>query len=115
MRSGRMSQEHLDRLRGDLEIVKQAAGLDLPFGKADVHTNLWVAACGVLTAVWPALAPLQIRGWIVVPLAVAVLGAAWSARRANLNRAAKPAPWREHRLGILAAGLVLPLVVAYMQ
>ena len=110
-----MSQEHLDRLRGDLEIVRNAAGLELPFGRNDVRTNLWVAACGAMIAVWSALAPWEFREAIAVPLGLAVLGAVWSARRAQQNRAAKPACWREHRLGILAVCLILPLVIAYQQ
>jgi len=110
-----MSQEHLDRLRGDLEIVKNAAGLELPFGRNDIRTNLWVAACGAMIVVWSALAPWEFRGVVAVPLVLAVLRAVWSARRASQDRAAKPAPWREHRLGILAVCIILPLVAGYLQ
>ena len=110
-----MSQEHFDRLRGDLEIVKNAAGLELPFGRDDIRTNLWVAGCGAMIIVWSALAPWEFRGVVAVPLVLAVLGAVWSARRAQQDRAAKPAPWREHRMGILAVCIILPMVAVYMQ
>lgn len=110
-----MSQDHLDRIRGDLETLRQAAALDLPFGRDDVRTNLWVAACGVLIALASALNPWGFRGFFAVPLALAIAGAIWSARRAHQNRAVHPAPWREHRLGILALLIILPLVVIYMQ
>jgi hypothetical protein len=108
-----MTDDSLDRIQGDLATLRQAAGLELPFGKTDVRTNIWVAACGALIAVWSALAPWENRWLLAAPLVLAVAGAAWSARQAHRNRAAKPSPWREHRLGILAMLVVLPLVALY--
>jgi len=110
-----MSHEPLDRIRGDLETLRQAAGLELPFGRDDVHTNLWAAACGALVALWTGLAPWEYRGLIALPLLAAVAGCLWMARRAHQNRAAKPAPWREHRRGILVVLVVLPAVALYIQ
>jgi hypothetical protein len=105
----------IERIRGDLETLRQAAGLDLPFEKADIRTNLWVAACGVCVALWAALAPWENRALVAAPLVLAVGGALWSARQAHLHRASKPSPWREHRIGLFAALILLPLAVAYMQ
>ena len=110
-----MSQDQLDRIRGDLESMRAAAGLDLPFGRDDIRTNLWVAACGAMLAAWSALTPWEHRQVIAVPLTLAVLGALWSARQAHRNRAARPSPWREHRLGIIVTLVLLPLVALYMQ
>ncbi len=106
--------ESIDRVRNDLETMRQAAGLELPFGRDDVRTNLWVAACGALLAAWAALAPWEFRGLVAVPLLLAVAGAVWSARAAHRHRGSRPSPWREHRLGMLAALILLPLAVGYM-
>src|SRR5258708_35620677 len=107
--------ESIDRVRNDLETLRQAAGLDLPFARADVRTNLWTAACGALLAAWSALAPWDYRGLVAVPLVLAVAGAVWSARTAHRHRGLRPSPWREHRVGMLAALILLPLVAVYIQ
>jgi hypothetical protein len=107
--------ESIDRVRNDLETLRQAAGLDLPFSRDDIRTNLWVAACGALLAGWAALAPWDYRGLVAVPLLLAVAGAVWSARAAHRHRGSRPSPWREHRVGMLAVAVLHPLVAAYMQ
>jgi hypothetical protein len=109
-----MNHESIDRIRGDLATLKQAAGLDLPFGRQDVITNLWVAACGVLLGGWSALAPWDYRGFVYVPLVLMILGAAWSARKAHQNRGTCPSAWREHRIGIWGALIATPLVGLYL-
>lgn len=109
-----MNQESVDRIRGDLEILKQAAGLDLPFGRHDVAASLWLAGCGVLLGVWAALAPWEYRGVVFVPIALVILAGAWSAWQAHRNRAVSPAAWREHRLSIRGVLIATPLVVAYL-
>jgi hypothetical protein len=106
--------ESIDRVRNDLKTLRRAAGLDLPFGRDDIRTNLWVAACGVLVAAWSALAPWEHRGMLALALAPAIAGALWSARAAHRQRATRPGPWREHRMGILATLILLPFVVGYM-
>lgn len=110
-----MSHDQLDKIRGDLRLIKDAAGLELPFGRDDIRANLWVAACGALLAAWSALAPWGYRGVIAIPLTLAALGGLWSARQAHQKRATRPSAWREHRLGILAMLIMLPLVALYMQ
>lgn len=110
-----MSEEHVDRIRGDLQALRDAVGLDLPFGRADVHAAVWTAGCGALIAAWSALADWQWRGFIGLPLAMAVVGAAWSARQAHSSRAARPSQWREHRMGMMAMLIVAPLAYGYIQ
>src|SRR5437773_1674117 len=110
-----MSRENIDRIRGDLAAIKQAAGLELPFGPDDVRANLWGAACGALLAIWAALAPWDYRGVVALPLALAVAAAARCSLLARRNRATRPAAWREHRLAMLAALIVLVAAVAYCQ
>ncbi|UCD29965.1 MAG: hypothetical protein JSV03_05685 [Planctomycetota bacterium] len=46
-----MSQVDLDRVREDLATVKQAAGMELPFGWEDVWLNVFVLSVGGMVAV----------------------------------------------------------------
>jgi len=109
-----MNQEYVDRIRGDLETLTQAAGLDLPFGRHDVVANICVAACGVLLGAWAALAPWEYRGVVWVPITLLILAGAWSAWQAHRNRAASPSAWREHRLSIRGVLIATPLVAFYL-
>jgi hypothetical protein len=110
-----MSQDHIERIRGDLETIRHAVGLELPYGRNDVRTNIWMATCGALIAIWSALAPWEFRGIVAIPLGLAVLGGLWSTAQARRNRATAPSRWREHRLAGMAALVFTPLAVAYMR
>ena len=37
-----MSKKELERVKEDIEIIKEAAGLELPFGWEDVWINLYL-------------------------------------------------------------------------
>ncbi len=110
-----MSQANLNRLRDDLEIMKQAAGVDLPFGREDVRASLWCALCGVLVSTWALLGPWEYRWIVAIPLTLAVLGGVQAYRRAHRERGGEPVRWREHRLSGTAALVAVPLAIAYMQ
>jgi hypothetical protein len=56
-----------------------------------------------------------LRGFIAVPLILAVAGTVWSARQAQRNRASKPSQWREHRAGLIAMLVGAPLAIGYIQ
>jgi hypothetical protein len=45
-----MSQAEIARLRADIETIREAGGLDLPFGWEDVCLNLALVPCGVILA-----------------------------------------------------------------
>jgi hypothetical protein len=110
-----MSQADLNRLRDDLETVRRAGGVDLPFGRDDIRACLWVATCGALVAAWALLAPWEYRWVLAIPLALAVLGGVRAYRRAHRERGGEPVRWREHRLSWTAALVAVPLAIAYMQ
>jgi hypothetical protein len=110
-----MSQDHIERIRGDLETIRHAVGLELPFGRNDVRGNVWLATCGALIAIWSALAPWDSRWVVAIPLGLAVLGGLWSTVRAKRNRATTPSRWREHRLAGMAALVFATMAVAYMR
>jgi hypothetical protein len=102
-------------VREDLETIRQAIGMELPFGRLEVLANLWSAACGLLMASWSLLAPAEYRDVALVLLALIILGLSWCSYRARKDRGARPWTWREHKLGLLAAAIITPCVVAYMR
>ena len=110
-----MSGVDLDRVKQDLATLKDAARLELPFGRKDVRINLWMAACGALIAVWFAMTPWDDR-WLRIllfcPPVVFVGRAMLSAKR---DRDHEPARWRELRMSLLAMVIIVPLVVAYIR
>lgn len=110
-----MSQGHLDRVREDLQTIRSAAGLELPFGRFDMFSNVWVGICGLFVTLCAMAVPWEYRGFVAVPLCLAVAGGAWAGMLARRDRAARPASWREHKLGIAGALIVTPVVVAYMR
>lgn len=110
-----MSQAHLDRVRDDLQTMRNAAGLDLPFGRFDALSNVWVGICGLLVMLCGLLVPWEYRGAVSVPICLAVAGGAWAGMRAKRDRAARPASWREHKLGLVAALVVTPLAYGYIR
>ncbi len=55
-----MGESQLDRIRGDLETIREAAGLGLPFGWEDVWISLALVPCGVILAVVGTFAPLRL-------------------------------------------------------
>lgn len=109
-----MSHADVDRVRGDLEAMRQAIGAGPPFGRADVWINLGVAALGGALAAWSALAPWEHRWVMLIP--VGLLLGVWLGvhRHCRRNRARQPVRWREYRQTGLALLVVFPLVMAYL-
>lgn len=110
-----MNQANLNRLQDDLETMKRAAGVDLPFGREDIRAALWCAASGALVSVWALLGPWEYRWVVAIPLALAVFCGIRAYLRAHHERAAAPVRWREHRLAAIAALVAVPLGIGYMQ
>lgn len=65
-----MSKSDLERVENDIEIIKEAAGLQLPFGWEDVWLNVYLIPVGVWLAIWGFL-PYQLsRIWRILPVSV---------------------------------------------
>ena len=65
-----MSKQELERVKEDIEIIKEAAGLELPFGWEDVWLSIYLIPVGVWLAIWKFL-PFQLsRLWRVIPVTV---------------------------------------------
>ena len=86
-----MSKNELERVKEDLEVIKEAAGLELPFGwdAVFVHTILFpvAAACCL---VYRLISDKPSRFWAVVPFAIvlAVQGYLWFKYRRSTGRSA---------------------------
>jgi hypothetical protein len=82
-----MSEAELRRVRGDLETMRQAAGLELPFDWADVCWALALLPAGAMLSAWAYFGPAGYYGFGLVPLVLLGLTAAvyrvWKVRRGN--------------------------------
>jgi hypothetical protein len=65
-----MSKQELERIKEDIEIIKEAAGLELSFGWEDVWLSIYLIPVGVWLAIWRFL-PFQLsRIWRILPVTV---------------------------------------------
>lgn len=110
-----MSESSLDRVRKDLDAIRHVIGVDLPFGRADVVANLWLFPCGLLMAMWPWVLGWEYRKMALAPLLLALLGCLWCSYNAHRYRSIRPSAWREHKLGLLSALVMLACVMPYAQ
>lgn len=110
-----MSEPEIRRLREDLDVIRQAAGVDLPFNGRDVWLMTAVGCTtGAAIALMGWCVPVRYNWVVVLPAAVMIavwLGLAQSIRR---RRATEPARWREMRYGLLSFFVFVPIVVGFM-
>ena len=65
-----METKEFERVKADIEIIKEAAGLELPFGWEDVWLSVYLIPVGVWLAIWRFL-PFQLsRIWRIIPVSV---------------------------------------------
>jgi hypothetical protein len=64
-----MSESELSRLRRDVDVIQEAAGLNLPFGWRDVWLALGLVPCGIVIVLWTLLGP-----WDYIFVSLAPLG-----------------------------------------
>ena len=109
-----MSEADLQRLRNDLDTIHQAAGLELPFGWAEVRLCLALAPCGLVISLWSAFGPPDYDWLGVVPLVLLALAIAVWAFRNRAQFLGTPGRRRENRFGAISAASppVLSLVSA---
>ncbi len=93
-----MSKSDLERVENDIEIIKEAAGLQLPFGWEDVWLNVYLVPVGVWLAVWGFL-PYQLsRIWRILP--VSVLAIVYVFLRVKYRRSTGRSPVRRRGYSI---------------
>lgn len=110
-----MSDADLRRMREDLDTIQEAAGLNLPFGWADVWQALALAPSGAALALWAAFAPEEHLVLGLAPLLLLALVASVRHLRGSGRAAARSG--REKRFETLstlgvAAGLAVYLLWA---
>ena len=110
-----MNEPEINRLREDLEAIRQAAGLDLPFNRRDVWILTPVGCiAGAVIACMGWWVPVEYK-WVALFPAAIVLGV-WLvlARSAHRRRATEPVYWRETRYGLLFLLLFMPVLVGFI-
>jgi hypothetical protein len=104
----------LERLRSDLGAIRQAAGLEPPFGREDVWAHLAFAASGAVGMVWALLPTGLPAQWGAVPLIVVGVGyVTWMRTRYRRGSGRSPTRRREYTSEIIAMFVVGALALAY--
>jgi hypothetical protein len=104
-----MSDAGLDRVRADLEIMKQAAGTELPFGREDLKWGWIHGLVFVPLAVWSWLGPGTYMSLAIVLSLLATVPGVWVIwRRNRRQRDEHPSRWREHRRETLLSLAIAP-------
>ena len=109
-----MSNADLDRLRNDIESIREVAGLGLPFGWEDVALSLALAPCGVALALVGAFAPQGYARLGLLPALGVVLAGVSLRIRFRRGTGRSPARRREYTLGLAAGLLYGTLAGAYL-
>jgi hypothetical protein len=101
-----MSKKELERVKEDIEIIKEAAGLELPFGWEDVWLNVYLVPVGVWLAIWSFL-PYQLSRLLRI-LPVAVLAAVFVLLQIKYRRSTGRSPVRKrlYSIGLLACPIL---------
>jgi hypothetical protein len=94
-----MSKTDLERVESDIEIIKEAAGLRLPFGWEDVWLNVYLVPVGLWLAVWGFLPYHLSRIWRVLP--VSVLAIVYVFLRVKYRRSTGRSPVRRRSYSIV--------------
>ena len=106
-----MNDAGLDRVRQDLEVMKQAAGTELPFGREDLKWGWIDGLIFVPLAAWAWLGPGTYMSLAIILSLLATLPGGWAFRRNRLRqRDRHPSRWREQRLGTLVLLGAVPLI-----
>ena len=85
-----MSDAELRRLRKDLDTIQQAAGMGLPFDRADVWESLALVPAGGFLAAWAFFGPGDTLALGLVPLLLLALTAGTAAYGGGVNPARLP-------------------------
>jgi hypothetical protein len=101
-----MSEADLQRLRNDLDTLHHAAGLELPFGWAEVRLCLALVPCGLVISLWSAFGPSEYDWLGVAPLVLVVVATAFWAFRNRAQFLGTPARRRENRFEAISAVVV---------
>lgn len=109
-----MVDQDLDRLQKDLAVIREAAGIDLPFGREDVWLNLAIVPLSIVAFLWSVLPHGLPAQWGVVPLLVFIVGyTAWLTRRYSRSSGRSSVRRREYRVAWVLTGAFLVIGIVY--
>ena len=101
-----METKEFERVKADIEIIKEAAGLELPFGWEDVWLSVYLIPVGVWLAIWRFL-PFQLsRLWRILPVAVIVIVFVLLRIKYRRSTGRSPVRRRMYSVGLLACPIV---------
>lgn len=104
----------VERLKADLSTLRQAAGLEPPFGREDVRAHLAVAASGAVALVWALLPTGLPAQWGTVPLILVGVGyVTWMRTKYRRNSGRSPTRRREYTSEIVGMFVVAALALVY--
>jgi hypothetical protein len=107
-----MADTELDRVRRDLETMKDAAGTELPFERKDVLRTFLSGLVAVPLAIWATLGPGTYMSLaIALTLVALVLVALPSGATCRRQRFQQPRRWRECRFEWLLPLLAAPFIL----
>jgi hypothetical protein len=110
----RAIDQDIGRLREELETLRQAAGLEPPFGREDVRAHLAVAASGVVALVWALLPTGLPAHWGTVPLILVAVGyVTWMRTKYRRSSGRSPMRRREYTSEIVGMFVVGALALVY--
>ena len=97
-----MTDAGLDRVRRDLDIMRQAAGTELPFGREDLKWGWIDGLIFVPLAAWACFGPGTYISLAIILSLLATLPGGWAiSRKYRREQDRHPSRWRERRLGLL--------------
>ena len=104
----------LERMKRDLGTLRQAVGLELPFGREDILAHLAIAGGGVATLLWALLPTGLPAQWGIVPLIAVVIGyVIWMRTRYRSASGRSPTRRHEYTSGIVGMVVVGALALVY--
>ena len=107
-----MTSVELDRVRKDLEAMKQAAGMELPFGREDLKWGWIDGLVFVPLAAWAWFGPGTYMSLAIILSLLATLPGGWVLQRKyQRQRDRHPSRWRNQRLGTLVLLGAVPLIL----
>ena len=105
---------NVEQMKADLGAIRQAVGLEPPFGREDVRAHLAVAAGGVVALVWALLPTGLPAHWGTVPLILVCIGyVTWMRTKYRRSSGRSPLRRREYTSEIVGMFVVGALAVVY--
>ncbi|MDO8629847.1 MAG: hypothetical protein Q7R41_05090 [Phycisphaerales bacterium] len=106
--------QDLGRLKADLGTLRQAAGLEPPWGREDIRAHLAVAAGGAVALVWALLPTGLPAHWGTVPLILICIGyVTWMRTKYRRGSGRSPMRRREYTSEIVGMFVVGALAFVY--